>query len=63
MGGDSGAREPRAGRPDTEDENVTIEIRCPTCKVKIAIAKREADRTMVARCPNGHEIPLVKAIE
>ena len=46
-----------------DDDEITIEIRCPQCKKPIKIKKRDADREMIARCPDGHEVPLVKAIE
>jgi len=38
-----------------------IEIVCPDCGAKIRMKKKDADRTMVAKCPKGHEVPLVKA--
>ena len=39
-----------------------IEVTCPVCKAKVSIAADEAGRTMKARCPKGHEIPLVRAL-
>lgn len=39
-----------------------IEVTCPVCKAKILIAAEEAARTMTARCPKGHEVPLVRAL-
>jgi DNA-directed RNA polymerase subunit RPC12/RpoP len=44
-----------------EEESETIEITCPECGTKIRMKKRDADREMVARCPKGHDVPLVKA--
>lgn len=40
----------------------TFEIVCPTCGAKVVVKEKDAERTMVARCPNGHEIPLAKAL-
>ena len=39
-----------------------MEIRCPQCKktVKVSVADAEAGKPV--RCPNGHEIPLAKAL-
>ncbi len=46
----------------TKPKNDEIELTCPECKAKVAISVKEADEKMKARCPNGHEIPLVKAL-
>ena len=50
------------GNKGHDATNETIEVTCPTCKAKVSIAAKEAERTMKARCPKGHEIPLVKAL-
>ena len=42
-----------------DDEAVQVE--CPTCGAKVKIGIKDADEKMSARCPKGHDIPLVKA--
>jgi len=44
--------------PKDED----IEVRCPECGAVVKIAREKAERDMKAKCPNGHEVPLAKAI-
>lgn len=44
---------------DDEDE---IEVRCPECGAVVKIAREKAERDMKAKCPKGHEVPLVKAL-
>jgi hypothetical protein len=39
-----------------------LELRCPVCKKKVQVKKRDADEEMLVKCPDGHEVPLVKAI-
>lgn len=39
-----------------------IELRCPECGAKIEISEKQAERDNKAKCPNGHEVPLAKAI-
>jgi predicted RNA-binding Zn-ribbon protein involved in translation (DUF1610 family) len=39
-----------------------IEVTCPECGAKVKISERQAERDMKAKCPNGHEVPLAKAI-
>jgi predicted RNA-binding Zn-ribbon protein involved in translation (DUF1610 family) len=39
-----------------------VEVRCPECGAVVRIPLAEAERTMKARCPNGHDVPLVKAL-
>ena len=46
----------------SESRDDTIEVTCPECKAKVTLDAKEAERTMKARCPKGHEIPLVKAL-
>lgn len=45
-----------------KDEEDVVEVRCPECDAKIKIAREKAERDFKAKCPNGHEVPLVKAI-
>jgi hypothetical protein len=45
-------------KPDDKDEVV---VTCPECKAKVTLSIKDAEEKMVARCPKGHEIPLVKA--
>jgi DNA-directed RNA polymerase subunit RPC12/RpoP len=47
--------------PDPGPDDV-LELRCPECNKKVLVKKRDADKEMLVRCPDGHEIPLVKAI-
>ena len=47
------------GRKDADDE---IEVRCPECDAKVRVSVAEAERTNKAKCPNGHEVPLAKAL-
>jgi hypothetical protein len=47
--------EPRTPKDDE------IEVVCPTCKAKVTVSVKEADKKMMVMCPKGHEIPLVKA--
>ncbi|MCA9586665.1 MAG: hypothetical protein KC657_15025 [Myxococcales bacterium] len=44
--------------PDEEE----IEVRCPVCGKTARVPAKQAERDFKARCPDGHEIPLVKAI-
>ena len=44
---------------DAEDE---IEVKCPDCGAVVRVAVAEAERTNKAKCPNGHEVPLAKAL-
>ena len=39
-----------------------LEIRCPECDATVRVAVAEAERTNKVRCPNGHEVPLAKAL-
>jgi len=39
-----------------------VEVKCPDCGAVVRIAREEADKKMKAKCPNGHEVPLVKAL-
>lgn len=44
-----------------DDEDI-VEINCPECGAKVRVPREEAERDFKAECPNGHEIPLVKAL-
>jgi len=39
-----------------------IEVRCPECGAVVKIPEKEAEEKQRARCPNGHDIPLAKAL-
>ncbi len=39
-----------------------IEVKCPDCGAVVRVTREKADREMKAKCPNGHEVPLVKAL-
>jgi len=40
----------------------SVEIRCPECGAIVNVPLEKAEREMRARCPNGHDVPLVKAL-
>jgi len=44
-----------------DDEDI-VEVRCPECNAKVRITRAKAERDYQATCPNGHEVPLVKAL-
>lgn len=44
-----------------KDEDEVVEVRCPECRETVRVPRAKAERDFVARCPNGHEIPLAKA--
>ena len=44
-----------------KDDEVIV-VTCPECKAKVSVDAAQAERTMKARCPKGHEFPLVKAL-
>jgi DNA-directed RNA polymerase subunit RPC12/RpoP len=37
-------------------------VRCPKCNAKVHVDEK-AKKAMVATCPNGHRVELVKMIE
>ncbi len=39
-----------------------IKVRCPKCNAVVHVGDK-AKKAMIATCPNGHEVPLVKMIE
>ncbi len=45
-----------------DDEKDIVEVRCPECSSKVRIPREKAEREFKAKCPNGHEVPLVKAL-
>lgn len=47
--------------PPEKDEDV-IEVLCPSCSAKVRVSREKAERDFKAKCPNGHEVPLVKAL-
>ena len=46
--------------PSKDDEE--LEVRCPDCGASVKVAVAEAERTNKVTCPNGHEVPLAKAL-
>jgi uncharacterized paraquat-inducible protein A len=46
--------------PSKDDEE--IEVKCPDCGAAVRVPLAEAERTNKATCPNGHEVPLAKAL-
>jgi hypothetical protein len=49
---------PDAAEPK-EDE---IVVTCPQCRAKVTMSVKDAEETMNARCPKGHDIPLVRGL-
>jgi hypothetical protein len=43
------------------DEDI-VEVRCPACNALVRLKREQAERDFKAKCPNGHEVPLVKAL-
>lgn len=39
-----------------------VEVRCPECNATVKVAREKAERDFKAKCPNGHEVALVKAL-
>ena len=48
--------------PSKEAEDDQVEVRCPECGAPVRVSVAEAERTNKASCPNGHEVPLAKAL-
>jgi len=40
----------------------SMEIRCPQCKEKIKVSVADVEQGKPVRCPNGHDIPMMKAL-
>lgn len=47
--------------PKDEDEDI-VEVRCPKCDAQVRVPREVAERDFAARCRNGHDVPLVKAL-
>jgi phage FluMu protein Com len=45
-----------------KDDQDIVEVRCPKCNEKVRVARATAEREFKAKCPNGHEVALVKAL-
>ncbi|HVH40790.1 MAG TPA: hypothetical protein VM925_00555 [Labilithrix sp.] len=45
-----------------KDDEDTVEVRCPECNAKVRVSREQAERDYKAKCPNGHEVALVKAL-
>lgn len=43
-------------------EEEIVEVRCPECGEIVRVPAEEAERTMRATCPNGHDVPLARAL-
>jgi phage FluMu protein Com len=37
-------------------------VRCPTCNTKFKVAVTDAETKMSVKCPNGHDVALVKTM-
>lgn len=44
------------------NDDEMIEVRCPKCREIVRVAREKAEREFKAKCPNGHDVPLVKAL-
>jgi hypothetical protein len=44
-----------------DDEDI-VEVRCPECGAPVRLPRIQAEREYKAKCPKGHEVPLVKAL-
>lgn len=53
---------PRCYAPRMPKDEEQVEVRCPKCGAEVRVALAEAERTNKATCPNGHEVPLAKAL-
>jgi len=45
-----------------KDDDDIVEVRCPECQEKVRVPREKAERDFKAKCPNGHEVTLVKAL-
>jgi hypothetical protein len=45
-----------------KDDEDFVEVRCPECNEKVCVSREKAERDFKAKCPKGHEVPLVKAL-
>jgi phage FluMu protein Com len=46
----------------TAEDPDTVEVQCPECKKMVRVSKTQAEKNMKTKCPNGHEIQLIKAL-
>lgn len=46
---------------DKDKDELEI-VRCPKCNAKVHVDEK-AKKAMIATCPNGHEVELVRMIE
>ena len=46
----------------TDEDRDTVEVQCPECKKSVRVSKTKAEKDMKTKCPNGHEIQLMKAL-
>ena len=46
----------------SHDDKDEVYVRCPKCNAKVRVDEK-AKKSHVAKCPNGHEVELVKMIE
>lgn len=44
-----------------KDDDI-IEVPCPECREVVKIDREKAERDFKAKCPNGHEVQLVKGL-
>jgi predicted RNA-binding Zn-ribbon protein involved in translation (DUF1610 family) len=39
-----------------------VEVKCPQCGAVVRVPEAQAERDYKVKCPNGHEVPLAKAL-
>jgi uncharacterized paraquat-inducible protein A len=59
---EGGARTTSARSEEQMSDEEIVEVRCPECGASVRVPKAKAEREYKAKCPKGHEIPLVKAL-
>jgi hypothetical protein len=45
-----------------KDDDDVVEVRCPKCQAVVRVPREKAEREYKAKCPNGHDVALVKAL-
>ena len=45
-----------------KDEDDIVEVNCPKCNAVVRVPREKAEKEYKAKCPNGHEVELVKAL-
>ncbi len=50
------------GFPPMTPKDDDIEVKCPKCNAVVRVAREKAEKEYKAKCPNGHEVELAKAL-